>query len=84
VTTEASDFEHERATHWPRIHRKCEVWLKDPDDVFLDAPERDEQRKKQGLPLGIIVLPWSAEEEEKLLAARRAQAARKRKAKRKR
>ncbi len=84
VNTEASDFEQERATHWPRIHRKCEVWLKDPDDVFLDAPERDEQRKKRGLPPGIIVLPWSAEEEEKLLAARRAQAARKRKAKRKR
>jgi hypothetical protein len=75
VTTEASDFEQERATHWPRIHRKCEVWLKDPDDVFLDAEERDEQRKKQGLPPGIIVPPWSAEEEEKLLAARRAQAA---------
>jgi hypothetical protein len=84
VTTEASDFEHERATHWPRIHRRSEVLLKDPDDVFLDAPERDEQRKKQGLPAGIIVLAWSAQEEEKLLAARRAQAARKRKAKRKR
>lgn len=60
------------------------MWLKDPDDVILDAPERDAQRKKQGLPPGIIVLAWSAEEEEKLLAARRAQAARKRKAKRKR
>ena len=51
------------------------MWLKDPDDVFLDAEERDEQRKKQGLPPRIVVLPWSAEEEEKLLAAKRAQAA---------
>jgi hypothetical protein len=75
VTTEASDFEQERATHWPRIHRKCEVWLKVPDDVFLDAEERDEQRKKQGLPPAIIVPPWSTEEVEKLPAARTAQAA---------
>ena len=79
VTTEASDFEQDQATHWSRIHHKYEMWLKDPDDVFLDAEERDEQRKKQGLPPRIIVLPWSAEEEEKLLAAKRAQAAKKRK-----
>ena len=84
VTAEASDFEQEQATHWSRIHRKYEMWLKDPDDVFLDAEERDEQRKKQGLPPRIVVLPWSAEEEEKLLAVKRAQAAKKRKAKRRR
>ena len=79
VTTEASDYEQDQATHWSRIHHKYEMWLKDPDDVFLDAEERDEQRKKQGLPPRIAVLPWSAEEEEKLLAAKRAQAAKKRK-----
>jgi hypothetical protein len=50
----------------------------------LDAEERDEQRKKQGLPPRILVLPWSAEEEEKLLAVKRAQAAKKRQARRKR
>ena len=83
VTTEASDFEQDQATHWSRIHHKYEMWLKDPDDVFLDAEERDEQRKKQGLPPRIVVLPWSAEEEEKLRSARRAQPAKKRKAKRK-
>ncbi len=53
------------------------MWLKDPDDVFLDAEERDEHRKKQGLPPRIVVLPWSAEEEAKRLAAKRAQAAKK-------
>jgi len=79
VTTEASDFEQDLATHWSRIHNKYEMWLKDPDDVFLDAEERDEQRKKQGLPPRIVVLPWSAEEDEKLLAGKRAQAAKKRK-----
>ena len=82
VTTEASDFEQGNTTHWGRIHRKYEMWLKDPDDMFVDAEERDEQRKKQGLPPRIIVLPWSAEEEEKLLAAKRTQAAKKRRAKR--
>jgi hypothetical protein len=80
VTTEASDFEQDQMTHWGRVHRNHEMWLKDPDDVFLDAEERDEQRKKQGLPPRIIVLPWSSEEEEKLLAAKRTQAAKKRKA----
>jgi hypothetical protein len=84
VTAEASDFEQDQATHWSRIHHKYEMWLKDPDDVFLDAEERDEQRKKRGLAPRIVVLPWSAEEEEKLLAAKRTQATKKRKAKRKR
>jgi hypothetical protein len=84
VTAEASDFEQDQMTHWGRIHRKHEMWLKDPDDVFLDAEERDEQRKKQGLPPRIIVLPWSSEEEEKIVAAKRAQAAKKRKGRGKR
>jgi len=80
VTGEANDFEQANQTHWSRIHEKYLRWLKDPDDVFLDAEERDEQRKKQGLPPRIVVLPWSAEEEEKLLAARKAQVAKKRRA----
>jgi hypothetical protein len=78
VTTEASDFENGNMTRWGRIHRKYEMWLKDPDDVFLDAEEREKQRKKQGLPPRIIVLPWSAEEEEKFLAVKRAQRTKKR------
>jgi len=84
VTTEASDFEQDQATHWSRIHHKYEMWLKDPDDVFLDAEERDQQRKKRGLPPRIVVLPWSAGEEEKLLAAKRVEAAKKCKATRQR
>ena len=77
-------YVQDQAKQWSRIRHKYERWLKDADDVFLDAEERDEQRKKQGLPPRIVVLPWSAEEEEKLLAAKRAQAAKKRKATRKR
>jgi hypothetical protein len=79
VTTEASDFEQDQASHRSRIHHRHEMWLKDPDDVFLDAEERDQQRKKLGLPQRIVVLPFSAEEEEKLLVAKRARAAKQRK-----
>jgi hypothetical protein len=84
VTSEANDFEQANQTYWSRIHHKYLQWLKDPDDVFLDAEERDEQRKKQGLPPRIVVLPWSAEEEEKLLAAKKARAAKKRRTRTKR
>jgi hypothetical protein len=66
-------------TQWSRIHRKHEMWLKDPDDVYLDVEEREELRKKKGLPPRVIILPWSHEEEEKLLAARRSEARKKRK-----
>jgi hypothetical protein len=84
VTSEANEFEQANQTYWSRIHHKDEMQIKDPDDVFLEAEERDEQRKKQGLPPRIIVLPWSSEEEEKLLTAERAHAAKKRKARGKR
>lgn len=71
VTSEANDFEQANQTYWSRIHNKYLRWLKDPDDVFLDAEERDKERKKLGLPPRIIVLPWDSEEEERLLAAKR-------------
>ncbi len=71
VTSEANDFEQANSTYWSRIHNKYLRWLKDPDDVFLEAEARDKERKKQGLPSRIIVLPWNCEEEERLLARRR-------------
>jgi hypothetical protein len=84
VTSEANDFEQANQTYWSRVHHKYLQWLRDPDDVFLEAEERDEQRKKQGLSPRIVVLPWSAEEEEKLLAAKKAQAAKQLRARKKR
>jgi hypothetical protein len=71
VTSEANDFEQANQTHWSRIHNQYLRWLKDPDDVFLDAEERDKERKKLGLSPRIIVLPWDSHEEERLLAAKR-------------
>ena len=72
VTSEANDFEQANQTHWSRIHNQYLRGLKDPDDVFLDAEERDKERKKLGLPPRIIVLPWDSEEEERFLAAKQA------------
>jgi hypothetical protein len=71
VTSEANDFEQANQTYWSRIHNKYLRWLKDPDDVFLDAEDRDEERKKLGLPPRIIVLPWDSEEEDRFLAEKR-------------
>ena len=81
VTEQASDFEMERADRWGRIHRRFEEWLKDPDDIYLHVEEREEQRKKKGLAPRVIILPWSYEAEERLLAAKRAEARKKRKQK---
>jgi hypothetical protein len=79
VTEQASDLELRSMDQWGRIHRKHEMQFKDPDDVYLDVEEREELRKKKGLPPRVIILPWSYEEEEKLLAARRSEAKKKRK-----
>ena len=73
--------ELERAGHWGRIHRRFEEWLKDPDDIYLHVEEREEQRKKKGLAPRAIILPWCYEEEQKLLAVKRAEARKKRKQK---
>jgi hypothetical protein len=67
VTEQASDFEMERADHWGRIHRRFEEWLKDPDDIYLHVEEREEERKKKSLAPRVIILPWSYEEEQKVL-----------------
>jgi hypothetical protein len=37
----------------------------------LEVEEREEVRRKKGLAPRIIILPWSYEEEEKLIAAKR-------------
>jgi hypothetical protein len=77
VTSEANDFEQANQTYWSRIHHKYLQWLKDPDDVYIDVEEREELRKKKGLPPRVIILPWSYEQEEKLLAAKRSEARKK-------
>ena len=52
--------------------RDFEKKWRDPDDVYLDIQRREEERKKQGLPPRLGVLPHSAvaEEEQKWEAER--------------
>ena len=40
--------------------RAYEKKWRDPDDVYLSVEEREEQRKKQGLPPRVGIIPYSA------------------------
>lgn len=44
--------------------RAFEKKWRDPDDVYIDVEHREEERKKQGLPPRVGVLPHSAVAEE--------------------
>ena len=44
--------------------REFEKKWRDPDDVYIDVERREEERKKQGLPPRVGVLPHSAVAEE--------------------
>ena len=48
---------------WKR-RRALEKKWRDPDDVYIDVERREEQRKKQGLPPRLGVVPHSAVAEE--------------------
>jgi hypothetical protein len=69
VTEQASGFEMQRANYWGRIHRTFKERLKDLDDIYLEIQEREKQRMRKSLAPRLIILPWSSEEEENLLAA---------------
>jgi hypothetical protein len=65
---------------WKR-RRSYEKKWRDPDDVYLSVEEREEERKKQGLPPRVGILPhsavaaeeerWEAEQERKKRRARK-------------
>jgi len=48
---------------WKR-RRALEKKWRDPDDVYIDVERREEQRKKQGLPPRLGIVPHSAVAEE--------------------
>jgi hypothetical protein len=50
---------HDEGRFW-RQRRAYEDKLKDPDDVYLSVEEREEERKKQGLPPRVGIIPYSA------------------------
>jgi hypothetical protein len=46
-----------------RFWKQCRTYEKereDPDDVYIDAQRREEERKKSGLPPRIGIVPYSA------------------------
>jgi hypothetical protein len=40
-----------------KLRRQRDARLEDPDDVYLKAQDRNEQRQKQGLPPRAVILP---------------------------
>ncbi len=47
-----------------KLRRAYEKKWRDPDDVYIDVGRREEERKKQGLPPRVGVVPHSAVAEE--------------------
>jgi hypothetical protein len=45
--------------------RAYEKKWRDPDDVYIDVEQREEERKKRGLPPHIGIVPYSAAADEK-------------------
>lgn len=73
VIEHMSDREQHDWTHFGRLRRKWDRQFEDPDDVYLKAKRREEERRKQGLPprLGIIPHEAIATEETRLEAEQR-------------
>ena len=65
---------HDEGRFWKQRRGYEKKW-RDPDDVYLSVEEREEERKKQGLPPRVGILPhsvvaaeeerWEAEQERK-------------------
>jgi hypothetical protein len=55
----ADSERHDEGRFWKRRRAYEKKW-RDPDDVYLDVEHREEERKKQGLPPRVGILPHSA------------------------
>jgi len=73
VIEHMSDREQHDWAHFGKLRRKWDQQFEDPDDVYLKAEQREEERRKQGLPprLGIIPHEAIAAEETRLDAEHR-------------
>jgi hypothetical protein len=74
-TEKLADSERlDEGRYWKQ-RREYEKKWRDPDDVYIEVAQREEERKKQGLPARLGVLPhsvvakeedrWEAEQERK-------------------
>jgi hypothetical protein len=57
---EQAEYELNDASRFSRQRRAYEKQREDPDDVYLDVERREEERKRQGLPPRIGIVPHSA------------------------
>jgi hypothetical protein len=74
IAERLSDSERLEEGRFWKERRHFEKKWHDPDDVYLDVERREEQRKRQGLPLRVGVIPYSTVSGEKeFLPARQRQ-----------
>jgi hypothetical protein len=64
-TEKLADSERSDEGRFWKQRREFEKKWRDPDDVYIEVGRREEERKKQGLPPRLGVLPHSAVSEEK-------------------
>ena len=64
-TEKLADSERFDEGHFWKRRREFENKWRDPDDVYIEVQHREEERKKQGLPLRLGVLPHSPVAEQK-------------------
>ena len=55
-----SDRELDDGGRFSKQRRAYEIKREDPDDVYIDVLRREEQRKRQGSPPRIGIIPYSA------------------------
>jgi hypothetical protein len=60
VIEQMSDREQHDWAHFGKLRREWDRQFEDPDDVYLKAEEREEERRKQGLPPRLGVIPHEA------------------------
>ena len=63
-TEHLADSERFDEGHFWKQRRGFEKKWRDPDDVYIDVERREEERKKQGLPPRVGIVPHSAVSEE--------------------
>jgi hypothetical protein len=60
VIEHLSDREQHDWAHFGKLRREWDRQFEDPDDVYLKAEQREEERRKLGLPSRLGIIPHEA------------------------
>src|SRR6202022_3101860 len=60
VIEHMSDREQRDWAHFGKLRREWDRHFEDPDDVYLQAEDREKERRKQGLPPRLGIIPHGA------------------------